>query len=249
MKLDPLVSVVIPIYNEDDYLNTCLRYLLAQTAFRMGAAEVILVEYAKGLDISEPSTKYLDKNIKHIIVGKKGISYARNLGISKSAPSSIAIVNMDADSVFNRNDAIEIMTEPILKGRAILTKCDVYHVDDIDIEHNCIVRDSKTNDAANFFRDLWHAFYLDMEKYLPIAHTSGLCFAKSAWKKVDGFWNYNMEDTQITMKICNTYGLNSKIWVPDACVFTSTRRIKSLDLRSFVDWGQAIRKNGEKFSV
>ena len=240
IERNPLVSVVIPVFNEDDYLDVSMRYMLSQTAVRMGAAEIILVEYIKGMPIM---VEQASPELKKIKVGRKGISYARNLGIVNAASTTRVIVNMDADSVFNRNDAIEIMAEPIINGRAMLTKCDVFHIDDIDIEHNCIVRDSKTNDAVNFFRDLWHAFYLDMEKYLPVAHASGLCFAKHAWKYVGGFWDHNMEDSQITTKICGTYGLKSKMWIPEVCVFTSNRRIKPLDM-SFFDWNLAPRKGG-----
>lgn len=242
--MKPIAAVVIPSYMEDDNLNIVTKYLLHQTMINSGKSELIIVQYLPD-SIPEIHDHWnVEKTfyLKHIITPQKGISYARNLGITNTASTVKVIVNMDADSVFNRRDALELMTAPILDGKSVLTNCDVYQVENIDIEMNQM--DSRHH-TKNIMRDILHSTYLDLEKHFPVAHAQGQTFLKTAWQVVGGFWDHVMEDYNMAYKICTTYGILQKQWIKDVCVFTSNRRIRPHNPLALFDYSKAYRGNRE----
>ncbi|OQA93648.1 MAG: Peptidoglycan-N-acetylglucosamine deacetylase [Microgenomates group bacterium ADurb.Bin219] len=88
----PKISIVIPAYNEEDYLGYCLESLANQD-FPKKDYEIIVVDNA-----STDSTVKIAKNFKARIVKepKKGVVFARQKG-TLSAKGKI-IVSFDADS-------------------------------------------------------------------------------------------------------------------------------------------------------
>lgn len=89
--------------------------------------EIILAEYNPGkLSYSTKIAKeFYDKYKIPIIVEdvhKPGIAYARNQGVLASQGDYF--LNFDADARFNRLDALEKMTTPLMDETAMLTICD-----------------------------------------------------------------------------------------------------------------------------
>lgn len=103
MKTKHLVSVIIPVFNVEDYLKECLNPILAQTYKHI---EVILVDDGStdesGTICDEYSKRYDFISVIH--KQNEGVNFARRDGLLKSKGQFIAFV--DADDIV-ANDYIE----------------------------------------------------------------------------------------------------------------------------------------------
>lgn len=110
------VSVILPVYNVEDYLEQCLDSLVNQTYKN---TEIVVVNDGSPDNSQKIIDKY-SKKYKNIISIKKengGVSSARNLGIEKSTGEYIMFVDGDD---YVSHDIIEKLVECIKKE-----KCDV----------------------------------------------------------------------------------------------------------------------------
>lgn len=91
----PKISVVIPVYNGEKYLDNCLQSLIAQTFF--ANMELLLINDGStdgsGAMMEEYVKKYPQIRAFHIPNG--GVSNARNLGILHARGEYIAFVDAD----------------------------------------------------------------------------------------------------------------------------------------------------------
>lgn len=112
MKNKPLVSVIIPTYNEERYIDACLQSLLSQTYKPL---EIIMVD-----DGSTDKTVEIAKRFKINLFKQKhmGPAGARNLGASKAKGE--ILVFPDADMKYDKK-YIKILVKPILDKKAIGT--------------------------------------------------------------------------------------------------------------------------------
>jgi len=113
VKNIPLVSVVIPAYNEEECIDGCVKTLVNQSYKPL---EIIFVDDGskdKTLEILEKN-----KDIKVLKQDHKGPGAARNLGVSKGK-GEIAVF-VDADMEFDK-DYIKNLVKPILEGKCIGT--------------------------------------------------------------------------------------------------------------------------------
>ena len=89
-----LITIVVPIYNVEKYLEKCIKSLLCQTYKNI---EILLINDGSPDDSSIICKKYLkkDKRIKYIVQDNKGLSGARNTGIKHSSGKYIVFVDSD----------------------------------------------------------------------------------------------------------------------------------------------------------
>lgn len=94
MKSQPLVSIIIPIYNVSGFLKECLDSILGQTYSRL---EIILVDDGSTDDSGLICDEYqcLDSRIKVIHKSNGGLSDARNAGLEIMTGSYVAFVDSD----------------------------------------------------------------------------------------------------------------------------------------------------------
>lgn len=92
--MNPVVSIIVPVYNTEEYLETCLDSLISQTYTEI---EIILVN-----DGSTDSSnvicnhyKQIDHRIIIINQDNSGVSVARNNGIEKATGEWIMFVDSD----------------------------------------------------------------------------------------------------------------------------------------------------------
>lgn len=114
--MDPLVSIIVPVYNTERYLNKCIESLVKQTYQKI---EIILVNDGSTDNsalICEESAKK-DKRIIIIHKDNEGLSSARNAGISLCSGDYLCFVDSDDWLEFN---AIE---ETL--NKALITSSDI----------------------------------------------------------------------------------------------------------------------------
>lgn len=89
-----LISIVIPVYNVENYLERCIRSVLNQT---YGNLEIILVDDGSPDRCGELCERYAreDSRVKAYHKANGGLSDARNYGVAKASGQYIAFIDSD----------------------------------------------------------------------------------------------------------------------------------------------------------
>lgn len=115
------VSVVIPVYNVEDYVEKCLDSVVNQT---LDDIEIIVVNDGSTDSSKEKINKYLEKypnKIKYLEKENGGLSSARNFGMPHATGKYIAF--LDSDDYIEK-DAYEKMYNLAEKENADMVDCD-----------------------------------------------------------------------------------------------------------------------------
>jgi len=91
MKLQPLVSIIIPAYNRADFTVKTIQSVLAQT---YGNIELIVVDNGSTDDTKDRLKVFGDK-IKYLYKVNRGVCAARNLGLTHAKGEFIAFLDND----------------------------------------------------------------------------------------------------------------------------------------------------------
>ena len=92
--MENLISVIVPVYNVEKYLDKCINSLINQSYNNL---EIILIDDGSTDNCGEICDKYAlkDNRIKVIHKKNEGLSAARNLGISISKGDYIIFIDSD----------------------------------------------------------------------------------------------------------------------------------------------------------
>lgn len=116
----PLISVVIPVYNTEKYLERCVRSALAQTYSKL---EILLIDNKstdKSGEMCDDFAKQ-DYRIKVIHLEKnEGPGGARNCGINASSGEYIAFMDSDDEA---DPDYIEYLYKLVIENKVLLSLC------------------------------------------------------------------------------------------------------------------------------
>lgn len=128
----PKVSIIVPIYNVEQYLHKCIDSLLEQT---LKEIEIILVDDGATDRSPEICDTYAlkDQRIKAIHKTNGGLSDARNVGIEVSQGEYIAF--LDSDDWVEPN-FYEYLYNLVKKEDADIAQCDYIeaHTEDVQID-------------------------------------------------------------------------------------------------------------------
>lgn len=120
------ISVIVAVYNTEEYLDRCLESLLNQTYKNM---ELVIVE-----DCSTDSSRKLLKKYKEnenikIFYNKenRGLSYSRNYGLKKSTGDFIGYIDSDD---YVEPDYYEKLMRSIKDNKSDIAICDIKLVDE-----------------------------------------------------------------------------------------------------------------------
>ena len=94
MKLEKLISVIVPVYNVEEYLDECLDSIRKQTYKNI---EVILVNDGSTDKSQEICERYCQQDSRFYLINQenRGLSGARNRGIQESTAGFITFVDSD----------------------------------------------------------------------------------------------------------------------------------------------------------
>lgn len=137
---NPKVSIIVPAYNTEKYINKCLTSLINQTYKNI---EIIVVN-----DGSTDNTKeivenfaYSDDRIKLFNIENSGVSNARNFAIKNSTGNYIAFV--DSDDYISSN-YIEIMLSCALENNLDLVCCNFQKISENKTQKKYKIKEVKT---------------------------------------------------------------------------------------------------------
>jgi glycosyltransferase involved in cell wall biosynthesis len=119
-----LVSIIIPVYNIDKYLERCLKSVIDQTYSNL---EIILVNDGSTDNSLDICHKYQKKDNRIIVIDKKngGLSSARNIGLEVSKGKYVTFIDSD--------DWVSTKYIEILYGNIIKNDADISIVDFVKI--------------------------------------------------------------------------------------------------------------------
>lgn len=119
MVIEPLISVIVPIYNVEQYLEKCIESIIHQSYRHL---EIILVNDGSPDNSASICEKYQKLDSRIILIHKPngGLSSARNAGL-KIAKGDI-IVCVDSDDWIHQ-DMIQIMYNNLEKYQADMSVC------------------------------------------------------------------------------------------------------------------------------
>lgn len=199
-KLKELISIIIPIYKVEDYLDRCVQSILNQTYKKF---EVILVDDGSPDRCPELCDEWAkkDKRIKVIHKENGGLSDARNVGMEMASGEFIAFVDSDDwISTFYLECLMNVMKE---------TGCDI-----IECE---ILRTSEKNVQKDIFRVEEKKAVVFQTKDALKQLIQDECFHQYVWNKLykrsvirnilfekgrtneDEFWTYQVFGNAVTV--------------------------------------------------
>ena len=119
----PKVSVIVPFYNVENYIEKCLETLVNQT---LKDIEIILVNDGskdRSIDIVNKFLKQYPEKIVYLEKENGGLSDARNFGIPHAKGEYIAFLDSDD---YVEKDMYENMYELAKKEDSDMVECDFY---------------------------------------------------------------------------------------------------------------------------
>lgn len=127
--LNELISVIVPVYNVEEYLAACIESILLQSYDNL---EIILVDDGSTDKSGEICDVYEKKDNRITVIHQNngGLSLARNNGIFASKGSYISFV--DSDDLIQR-DFIETLYDSLQQSKCELACCEMICFFDKDI--------------------------------------------------------------------------------------------------------------------
>ena len=117
--MKPLVSVIVPVYMVEKYLNRCVESLVHQTYKNL---EIILVDDGSLDSCPKICDKWAGKDKRIQVIHKEngGLSDARNAGIAKAKGEYISLVDSDD---FVAEDFIETLLTTAIETQSDIVQC------------------------------------------------------------------------------------------------------------------------------
>lgn len=112
----PLISVIVPIYNVEKYLDRCVESIVNQTYMNL---EIILVDDGSPDNCPKMCDEWAQKDTRIKVIHKEngGLSDARNAGLRIATGEYISFVDSD--------DWLEISTFEIALEKILVNNCDI----------------------------------------------------------------------------------------------------------------------------
>lgn len=127
---EALISVIVPVYNVEKYLDECVESIVNQTYKNL---EIILVDDGSTDNSGKICDELAKKDNRIHVIHKEngGLSDARNVGIDVSTGDYIQFIDSDD---YIEHDMIEFLVSNIIKYNADISICSNYIFD----EEECI---------------------------------------------------------------------------------------------------------------
>lgn len=175
--MEHLISLIIPVYNVEQYLDRCLESVIAQTYRNL---EILLIDDGSTDGSSEMCDRWAEKDHRIQVVHKEnaGVSKARNTGLEIAAGNYIMF--LDADDYLEHN-AVQVLYARIIKDDsdlAIGRHVDIYPDGSID---DCIYR--KIQNCCMSACDVFHSAAEKQDKQICVVSWAKL-YKADLWKEI-----------------------------------------------------------------
>lgn len=124
MQENPLISVIIPVYNVEEYLEKCVDSVLQQDYDHL---EILLIDDGSSDQSGKICDEYAQKDSRVLVIHQKngGVSCARNTGVANASGQYITFVDSDD---YVSVDFVSFMYELICKHHAQISSCGAVNI-------------------------------------------------------------------------------------------------------------------------
>lgn len=131
--MQPLISVIVPIYKVEKYIRKCIDSIINQTYKNL---EIILVDDGSPDDCPEICDEYAEKDSRVKVIHKEngGLSDARNAGMSVATGNYVSFIDSDD---YISEDFIENLLSIIIREKSDIVECKVLKVYNYQDEYIC----------------------------------------------------------------------------------------------------------------
>jgi glycosyltransferase involved in cell wall biosynthesis len=181
MNNEALVSVIVPIYMVQDYLDKCVKSIRNQSYTNL---EIILVDDGSKDDCGKMCDEYAkeDERIKVIHKINGGLSDARNAGIEVAKGKYFVFVDSDD---YIHPQMIELLIKPVQDGLADMSVCEFVNVKEdqdapiTNIENpNTIIIESLADKRQYFLCETFVRFTVAWNKLYPREYFANVRYPK-----------------------------------------------------------------------
>lgn len=175
----PKVSVVVPVYNVEKYLDKCLNSLVYQT---LDDIEIVVINDGTKDNSQKIIDKYVQSFPQKVFSYTKpngGLSDARNFGISKCHGKYIGFI--DGDDYANLN-MFKDLYQKAIKSNFDVVVCDINYISDNEskcvsslVETDLMNKNEIKKQMINIYPAAWNKIY-KRELF-----DSGVLFKKNVW--------------------------------------------------------------------
>lgn len=136
--MEKKISIIIPIYNMEQYLEKCLDTVLEQTYSNL---EIILINDGSKDNSGKICDEYKNKDSRIVVIHKEngGVSEARNVGIQSATGDYIGFI--DPDDLVEKN-MFEVLLSTAVSNDADLSMCGFKQIDE-DNQETDVYRESE----------------------------------------------------------------------------------------------------------
>ncbi|WP_299224824.1 glycosyltransferase [uncultured Psychroserpens sp.] len=229
--MNPQVSIVIPLYNKEKHVLDTLYSVWSQS---FSNYEVIVINDGSTDNSLEQLSHCNDKRLRVFTTKNKGVSHARNYGITKAKAELIAF--LDADDIW-----LEHHLEDLIHLYKQFPDCGMYCKAYNKKDGNIIIKSKYKNISSHI---PWKGIvtdYFDSSLFNSIAWTSAVMVPKSTLEKTGGFdTNITLgagEDTDLWIRIALNYPVAFSSKVSAIHILHSENRISNsnTNVRQFID--------------
>ena len=191
MNQTPLISVIVPIYHVEQYLNRCVESLVNQTYSNL---EIILVDDGSPDNCPKMCDDWVQKDsrIKVIHKGNGGLSDARNAGMQIANGDVICFI--DSDDWIDLK-AFEVMLNVMQDDESDIISCGVKWVDeDGDLLRLVSVDEHEMLNTHDSMQELLHDGKLKQHVWNKLYRRNvieNIPFEKGKYHE-DVFWSYQV---------------------------------------------------------
>ena len=140
-----MISIIVPIYNVEEYLNRCLDSIVAQD---YSDYEVLLIDDGSKDSSEDICLSYLEKynNFYYYYKENGGLSDARNYGLNFAKGEYICFVDSDD---YLREDYLSKLIDKAIQEKSDIVICDYYD----KYDNHEVIRKGKVNKNNNIIKD------------------------------------------------------------------------------------------------
>lgn len=142
----PLISVIVPIYNVEEYLNRCLNSIINQTEKDF---ELILVDDGSPDKCPQMCDEWAKKDNRIVVVHKEngGLSDARNSGLKIAKGKYIVFI--DSDDWIDKQ-YLKFLLETITSSKSEIVECNIKRCEDDTIQDDMIYQKIDQNGIKKY---------------------------------------------------------------------------------------------------
>lgn len=206
------ISVIIPLYNKENYIEQCLKSIVSQTYKNL---EILIINDGSIDNSINICEKYFnqDKRIKLVTTENNGASHARNLGISMSTGDFISFI--DADDIIS-NVYYEHLLNLQSKYHSDITECNFVRINNDDILKKTIFLNNKIEEVLHLTskETLLRLYGDNYDIYVKTVIMCNKLFRKELFENIRYIEGRIIDDETIIYKLiycCNSFVTTNNI--------------------------------------